>query len=105
MPTDLPDFASEWIRQWKAAGPRLQAMRDEELRRRGREDGEGKDANEEAKQDAKQGADREDRALAPQNNLDPDRHGMVIMQRWFARRQLMEQNPRPQQAKNNPAAS
>jgi hypothetical protein len=35
MSSELPPFAAQWIKQWKEAGPRLQAIRDEELRRLG----------------------------------------------------------------------
>ena len=31
--SELPSFAQQWVQQWKQAGPRLQAIRDEELRR------------------------------------------------------------------------
>ncbi len=32
---ELPSFAAQWVEQWKQAAPRLQAIRDEELRRLG----------------------------------------------------------------------
>jgi uncharacterized protein with GYD domain len=35
MPSELPSFADQWIKQWKEAAPRLQAIRDEELRKLG----------------------------------------------------------------------
>lgn len=71
MPNELPDFAPQWIQQWKQAAPRLQAIRDEELRRRGSSDKHG---------------------VAGQflYERNPERHGMVIMQRWFMRRHLLE---------------
>ena len=31
-PNYLPPFAKQWLAQWESAGPRLQAIRDRELR-------------------------------------------------------------------------
>lgn len=77
MTKELPSFAGEWVQQWKEAAPRLQAIRDEELRRRGvgREEVKGK------------------RLVAGTRlfQRNPDRHGMVIMQRWWMRRHLLGQ--------------
>jgi len=70
MSSNLPSFAAQWVQRWKDAGPRLQAIRDEELRRLGHESkGSG----------------------TSQLIYDkyPERHGMVIMQKWFMRRQLL----------------
>lgn len=75
MPSQLPDFADAWIQQWKDAAPRLQAIRDEELRRRG-------DGSRTVGRGAVSGVVLFDRY--------PERHGMVQMQRWFMRRQLVE---------------
>jgi len=70
MPSDLPSFATQWVQQWKDAAPRLQAIRDDELRQLGH--------------DAK-------RSTANHLVYDkyPERHGMVMMQKWFLRRQMM----------------
>jgi hypothetical protein len=75
MPSDLPSFASQWVQQWKNAAPRLQAIRDEELRR------------------LEPGMKE---VVAGQLIYDkyPERHGMVIMQRWFTRRHLMSESTR-----------
>ena len=70
--TELPSFAQQWVQQWKQAGPLLQAIRDEELRRLGNKSGkiiEGVRIYEKY----------------------PHEHGMVIMQRWFMRKQLLDQ--------------
>ena len=76
MSDELPPFASEWIKQWKSAAPRLQAIRDEELRRRGVGDAEVKGS----------------RTVAGVRlwQRNPERHGMVTMQRWWMRRYLLE---------------
>jgi len=68
--SELPSFAAQWVQQWKDAGPRLQAIRDEELRRMG----------------------HESKGLGTSPlvyDKYPERHGMVIMQKWFMRRQMM----------------
>ena len=39
MASELPDFAAQWVQQWKNAAPVLQAIRDEELRQLGENDG------------------------------------------------------------------
>jgi hypothetical protein len=70
--TKLPSFASQWVQQWKEAAPRLQAIRDEELRRMGND------------------------AMGPSSSYRiydkyPERHGMVIMQQWFMRSYLLSQ--------------
>lgn len=75
MSSQLPDFADAWIQQWKDAAPRLQAIRDEELRRRG--------------------TGSRTTGIEPASGVVlfdryPERHGMVQMQRWFMRRQLAE---------------
>lgn len=72
----LPDFAAEWIQQWKQAAPRLQAIRDEELRRFGQ--GPGSHV-------------RQARVQPIVFDRYPERHGMVIMQQWFMRRHLLQQ--------------
>ena len=71
MSSELPSFASQWVQQWKDAAPRLQAIRDEELRRLG--------------QEAK-GSESVQRVYEKY----PERHGMVTMQKWFMRRQMIE---------------
>lgn len=70
MPSNLPSFAAQWVQQWKDAGPRLQAIRDEELRRLGH-DAKSSNANHMV------------------YDKYPERHGMVTMQKWFLRRQMM----------------
>ena len=71
MADPLPPFADQWIAQWKAAAPRLQVVRDEELRRTG-------------------GGPRRTVDGARIFDRHPERHGMVIMQRWFMRRHLLD---------------
>ena len=78
----LPDFAAAWIAQWKQAAPRLQAIRDEELRRL---DSMADVGRHETSKGTRQ---EETRPLIFDRN--PERHGMVLMQRWFMRRQLLE---------------
>jgi hypothetical protein len=77
MPSPLPEFASQWVKQWKEAAPRLQAIRDEELRRR-----------EELHQGVLRGG--ADKPLIWERY--PERHGMVIMQQWFMRGHLLAMN-------------
>jgi hypothetical protein len=73
----LPDFALQWIQQWKQAAPRLQAIRDEELRRlNGQQDS----------------VERRTGAKTTIFDRYPEKNGMVIMQRWFMRRQLLQQS-------------
>lgn len=70
---ELPPFAKQWAQQWKRAAPALQAIRDQELRQRG--DGSS--------------------ALAAGHRVydrNPERHGMVIMQRWFMRQALLRRD-------------
>ena len=74
--SELPLFAQ----QWKQAGPRLQAIRDEELRRLSNKSGkviEGVRIYEKY----------------------PYEHGMVVMQRWFMRKELMVRLSRKDEAK------
>ena len=71
MSSEIPSFAQLWIQQWKDAAPRLQAIRDEELRRLG------------------------DKSSQPVEGVRiyepyPDRHGVVVMQRWFMRKELLD---------------
>jgi len=68
--SDLPPFAHLWVQQWKEAAPRLQAIRDEELRRLER----GSSASYEGPR------------LWEKN---PHANGMVIMQRWLMRLELL----------------
>jgi hypothetical protein len=68
--SDLPPFAFEWARQWKEAAPRLQAIRDEELRRMGH------------------GVKGHSSGYRIYDKY-PERHGMVIMQQWLMRRYLI----------------
>jgi hypothetical protein len=71
MPSELPSFAAQWVQQWKDAGPRLQAIRDEELRRLG-------DGPKVAQDSCNVVYDKY-----------PERHGMVMMQKWFMRQQII----------------
>jgi hypothetical protein len=75
----LPEFAALWIQQWKRSAPLLQSIRDEELRRLG-----------------EQHSTSDNRQVGMPILYDryPERHGMVIMQRWFMRRHLIEQSAR-----------
>lgn len=69
--SELPSFAAQWVKQWKDAAPRLQAIRDEELRR----------------------LDSKDCKAVVGVRIyekNPHVHGMVIMQKWFMRRHLIE---------------
>ncbi|TWT96257.1 hypothetical protein [Neorhodopirellula pilleata] len=78
----LPSFASQWVQQWKQAAPRLQAIRDEELRRL------------DGKRAARSQVSRAESIIFERY---PERNGMVIMQRWFMRRQLLSRT-KPQQS-------
>jgi hypothetical protein len=71
---ELPEFAAEWAAQWKAATPRLQAVRDEELRQ--------------LSQELEASAVRESAPIA--YDLYPERNGLVIMQRWFQRKMILD---------------
>ena len=77
MPSPLPEFAAQWIKQWKESAPRLQAIRDEELRRR---------------EDRRRGVVRGGATQPLIWERYPERHGMVIMQQWFMRRHLLAMN-------------
>jgi len=70
---DLPDFAKQWVQQWKEAGTRLQAIRDEELRRKN------------------PGVGSKARPVAGLILFDkyPERHGLVVFQRWMMRQALL----------------
>ena len=83
MPSELPPFATEWVKQWKDAAPRLQAIRDEELRRRGGQ--------------PKKTPVAEHRIYEKY----PDQHGMVMMQRWFMRKLLLDCRRDLENAKHN----
>ncbi len=67
--SDLPPFAKQWAQQWKRAAPALQAIRDQELRQL----------------DGDSGGIVAGHRIFDRN---PERHGMVIMQRWFMRQAL-----------------
>ncbi|TWU32589.1 hypothetical protein [Novipirellula artificiosorum] len=67
----LPPFASQWAKQWKHAGPRLEAIRDEELRQTG-----------------SQPRTRGTPAILFEKY--PEKNGLCVMQRWFARQQLLQ---------------
>lgn len=71
----LPDFAAQWIQQWKRSAPLLQSIRDEELRRLGEQHS---------------ASGKRPAGMPIVYDRYPERHGMVIMQRWFMRRHLME---------------
>lgn len=79
----LPDFASQWIQQWKQAAPRLQAIRDEELRQR---DG------------RRRGRDSESSQVPVVFDRYPERNGLVVMQRWWMRRELLRQRQHGEQS-------
>lgn len=63
------DQHKEWAMQWKSAGPRLQAIRDEELR----------------KLDAV-GA----QSIEKRNAENPHLNGLVIFQKWMMRQALLD---------------
>ena len=88
MPSKLPTFAAHWVQQWKNAAPRLQAIRDEELRRRGN-----------APPSTSTAAVVSHRVYEKY----PERHGMVIMQQWWMRRHLL--NDFSDRAKTTPDCS
>jgi len=71
--SDLPSFAKQWAQQWKRAAPALQAIRDQELRQLGGDSG------------GESGGIVAGHRIYDRN---PERHGMVIMQRWFMRQAL-----------------
>ena len=75
MSSELPSFAAQWAQQWKDAAPRLQAIRDEELRRHGDQ---LQSTNHQSQNEGHRVYERY-----------PERHGMVIMQQWLIRRQLL----------------
>ena len=72
MPSPQPPFAKQLAQQWKQAGPALQAIRDQELRQLGNGGSNG---------------------VAGHRVYDrhPQSHGMVIMQQWFMRKAMLEQ--------------
>jgi hypothetical protein len=73
--SDLPDFARQWMAQWRSAGTELPKIRDQELRRIGESN-----AIETASY----------LGLLPQFVEDPDSNGLVIQQRWFMRQRLLQ---------------
>lgn len=72
--SELPEFAKQWAQQWKQAAPALQAIRDQELRQLGS-----------GTSDSVAGTTVAGHFVYDKN---PERHGMVIMQRWFMRQAL-----------------
>ena len=82
MSSQLPPYAKQWAQQWKHAAPALQAIRDEELRRLDQRDGSQRQPGDEVPQAGQ--------SVVPQlYDRYPERHGMVIMQRWFMRLALL----------------
>ena len=79
--SDLPSFAKQWAQQWKRAAPALQAIRDQELRQLGG-DSSGKSGGDSG---GESGGIVAGHRIYDRN---PERHGMVIMQRWFMRQAL-----------------
>ena len=79
MPTpNLPDFAKQWMQQWKRAARELPRIRAAELRAIG-----------------------DEQAVAASGVLDlpnlepaPEQNGLVIQQRWFMRQRLLELDAR-----------
>jgi len=67
--SNLPPYAKQWAQQWKRAAPALQAIRDQELRQLG-------------------GSPSGIAAGHRVYDRTPERHGMVIMQRWLMRQAL-----------------
>ena len=78
--SDLPPFAQQWVQQWKQAAPRLQAIRDEELRRLSNKSGKGSEG-------------------VRIYEKYPHEHGMVVMQRWFMRKELLDRLSTQNEAK------
>ena len=66
----LPAFAQQWMRQWESAGPKLQAIRERELR------------------------ELDNRKLAASHrkltHAEARGHGLAIQQAWFMRMRLLE---------------
>jgi hypothetical protein len=63
----MEDQHKNWAMQWKAATPRLQAVRDEELRRMGG-----------------------DVPASGRREQHPEKNGLVIFQRWMMRKALLD---------------
>ena len=68
--SELPEFAAEWMAQWKLAAKELPRIRDDELRRMGQSDL------------------SEDASVWEQNSVAWS--GLVIQQRWFMRQRLLQ---------------
>lgn len=68
--SESPFFAQQWVQPWKQAGRRLQAIRDEEMRRLSN----------------KSGKVVEGVRIYEKHPLE---HGMVAMQRWLMRNELL----------------
>ena len=64
--------AKQWVEQWKSAAPKLQAIRDAELRAKSRK-----------------GVESVDGHVIFERN--PERNGLVIMQQWLMLRAAKEQ--------------
>ena len=71
--SNLPPYAEKWAQQWKRAAGALQAVRDQELRQLG-------------------GSPSGIAAGHRVYDRNPERHGMVIMQRWFMRQALQNRS-------------
>jgi hypothetical protein len=87
--SDLPSFAKQWAQQWKRAAPALQAIRDQELRQLGGDSG-GDSGGESGGESGGDSGGESGGIVAGHRIYDrnPERHGMVIMQRWFMRQAL-----------------
>ena len=70
----LPDFAPQWMAQWKRASVELARVRDQELREMG------------------QGNSLNQVQIPP---IQPPLNGLVIQQRWFMRQRLLETATKP----------
>ena len=74
----LPEFASQWMRQWKRAAPELARIRDRELR---------------AMNDAETVRAASVLDMEPRSPELHRENGLVIQQRWFMRQRLLEFAP------------
>jgi hypothetical protein len=75
MNGELPAYAKAWAMQWKHAGPALQAIRDQDLRQL----------------DGTSSVQLGSGGIAGHLVFErhPEKHGMVVMQRWLQRRALI----------------
>lgn len=71
--SELPPFSQQWVEQWKAAAPRLKAIRDQELR----------DLNAENRE-------QNSSASPKMTHAEARNHGLAIQQSWFMRKRILD---------------